>query len=141
MKTLHRRSYLWLHVARQMGRFSADDPEERCGFLVAHSKSTEVSFREVPNTHEDPAGNSRISIAAIKEQQSRPGVIYGVLHTHPGRHLVDLFPSATDLAGAARWPTLIHVLYHPYTRSLVIYRGRGVIYRYRVRAKLARSFR
>jgi proteasome lid subunit RPN8/RPN11 len=128
---------MYEHLAHQLQRFSPDDPYERCGFLLSRRFGTPLSLREVPNSHPEPATNFRITDDLYKEavrtfsmskRPGRPRSVVGVFHTHPHRGLwEDVFPSASDLAGAAKWPYFVHLVYHPFTRRLTQYAGEGII--------------
>lgn len=119
------------HLAHQLRRVRPDDLYERCGFLFSKRYGNPLSFREVANTHPEPADHFRIAQADYDRAMqtftlgAQMGVV-GVLHTHPGWDRESWYPSADDLAGAAKWPALIHMVYHPYTRRLVWYQASGL---------------
>ena len=123
---------LWWPFSHQAQRFSPDDPHERCGFLMSRRYNAPISMLETHNV--SPYPWMKFVIASrdynrVKDSYTlKPGVrgVVGVWHTHPGRDRETWFPSASDLAGAARHPELIHVLYHPFTRRLTVFSARGI---------------
>jgi proteasome lid subunit RPN8/RPN11 len=122
------------HLARQVRRFSPDDPYERCGYLYYWFNTGCISLREVANEHEEPWHMFRLRLRGISDLL--PGrVLLGVFHTHPGRTRDGAIPSARDHAGAAKQPALRHTLYHPFTRCLVSYTSDRVIAAHRLKVR------
>lgn len=128
------------HLGRQLGRFSADDPYERCGYILFRGpwEKQWISLVEVENLADDPTSNAK-----MRFQPHRPGhrnFVAGTFHTHPGRDRYGGYPSDRDILTAAREPSLLGAVYHPYTRRLAIYDWRGIRGWFYVRpTKIARS--
>lgn len=132
---------MYEHLSHQLQRFGPDDPYEQCGFLFSRRYGTPISFREVPNSHPESWHKFRIAMplyhqamASFTLKPAERGVV-GILHTHPGRDRDDWYPSASDHAGAAQWPELMHLVYHPFTRRLTWFHGGGIRESFHLKAR------
>lgn len=133
---------IYMHAAHQFGRFDPADRYERCGFLFSQRYGSHVSFVEIDNAHLDPATNFSIRrqdyARVMKQYWLKPGVrgVVGILHTHPGYDRDGWYPSANDFLTASQHSSLVHTVYHPYTRRVTIYNMHGNVASFHVPARL-----
>lgn len=128
------------NLGHQLQRFSPDDLVERCGVLIADDDWNLVSLRETKNSHPYPADKFRISKRGYHFVDllwsEHPEIrVAGIFHTHPGRDKDGWVPSPQDVAGAVGMPDLIHVVYHPFTRWLTLFSGRGMVTSFHLKPK------
>jgi hypothetical protein len=125
----------YAHVMRQLARFTPDDPVESCGVIAyryADARSSlrkpdYLSFHQLKNSHHDPAHAFGIlDVDFGRWSGSHPEwALKGWLHTHPGRDPLGWVPSDLDMQRADDLCEDVHMLYHPFTRSLIFYGREG----------------
>lgn len=125
-------------LVRQLDRFKPDDLYERCALIVREIDNYRWYIHELPNVHSEPEFRYAISKTDTMEfwaTSGRRALLVGYFHTHNGRGREEWIPSAKDLKSAAQHPSVVHAVYHPFTRRLTFYNQHGWSYYTRTRPK------